>query len=166
MILSFDEIADWQVFEDLAAAYFEMVQKDSNNDITEVRVEPSGEGPDGGRDILVTFRVSDSVQIFERKWVIQCKFYTNSVSKTHLCTVNIPSLIHEYSAHGYLLICKNGVTSNVSNMFENLRRNCKFGYSYEIWTGPSFLRKIRTEVDFLAEFFPLYHQYYISKYGL
>ena len=158
MILSFDEIANWQVFEDLVAAYFKYIQEDSSNNITEVRVEPSGEGTDGGRDILVTFRVSDSIDIFERKWVIQCKFYTNSLSKRDLATVNIPSLIHEYGADGYLLVCKNGVTSNVSNMFENFRRKCRLKYTYEIWTGSDFLRRIRLNDEILAEFFPAYYR--------
>ena len=157
MNLSFDEIATWQVFEDLVAAYFKFIQNDSSNNITEVRVEPSGKGTDGGRDILVTFRVSDSIDIFERKWVIQCKYYEKSLSKRNLASINIPSLIHEYGADGYLLVCKNGVTSSVSNMFENFRRNCKLGYTYEIWTGADFLRKIRLNNDILAEFFPLYY---------
>lgn len=156
--LSFDEIQNWQVFEDLVAAYFKFIQQDSSNNITEVRVEPSGEGTDGGRDVLVTFRVSDSIDIFERKWVIQCKFYTNSLSKRDLATVNIPSLIHEYKADGYLLVCKNGVTSNVSNMFENFRRNCRFSYTYEIWTGVDFLRRIRSNNTLLEEFFPVYYK--------
>lgn len=158
MILSFDEIANWQVFEELVTAYFKHIQKDSGNNITEVRVEPSGEGTDGGRDVLVTFRVSDSIDIFERKWIIQCKYYTNSLSKRDLASVNIPSLIHEYAADGYLLVCKNGVTSNVSNMFENFRRNCRLGYTYEIWTGTDFLRRIRFSNEILEEFFPLYYK--------
>lgn len=158
MILNFDEIQNWQVFEDLVATYFKNIQADSSNNITEVRVEPSGEGTDGGRDILITFRVSDSIDIFERKWVIQCKFYTHSISKKDLATINIPSLIHEYGANGYLLVCKNGVTSNVSTMFENFRRNCRLGYTYEIWTGSDFLRKIRSNDEILASFFPIYYK--------
>ena len=159
MKLSYKEIADWQVFEDLVAAYFEAIPNDESNNITEVKVEPSGEGPDGGRDILVNFRIDDSVQSFNRIWVIQCKFYENSVSKTHLANCNIPTLIHEYNADGYLLVCKSGVTAGVSNMFENLNKNCKMNYDYDFWAGTQFLQKIMVAEDILAFYFPEYYHY-------
>jgi hypothetical protein len=159
MKLSYNEIADWQIFEDLVAAYFKAIPKDESNNITEVKVEPSGEGPDGGRDILVSFRIDDSVQSFERVWVIQCKFYDSSVSKTKLANCNIPTLIHEYKADGYLLVCKSGVTAGVSTMFENLNKNCKMDYDYDFWSGGQFLQKIMVSEDILAFYFPQYHQY-------
>ena len=59
---------------------------------------------------------------------MQCKFYDRSVSKTELSDINIPTLIHEYGAHGYLLVCKGGVTSTVSTMFENLRKKRREHY--------------------------------------
>ncbi len=159
MKLSFNEIADWQVFEDLVADYFRAIPKDENNNITEVKVEQSGEGPDGGRDILVTFRVDDSVQSFNRIWVIQCKFYDSSISKTNLSNCNIPTLIHEYRADGYLLVCKNGVTAGVSTMFESLNKNCRFSYQYDFWTGAQFLQKLMVAEDVLKFHFPKYYQF-------
>mgnify|MGYP000347905082 CR=1 FL=1 len=159
MKLSYQEISDWQVFEDLVAAYFKAIPKDESNNITEVKVEPSGEGPDGGRDILVTFRVDDSVQSFERIWVIQCKFYESAVSKTNLANCNIPTLIHEYQADGYLLVCKTGVTAGVSTMFENLNKNCKLQYQYDFWTGAQFLQKIMVAEEILNFYFPEYANY-------
>lgn len=159
MKLSYQEIADWQVFEDLVAAYFKAMPKDESNNITEVKVEASGEGPDGGRDILVTFRIDDSIQSFERIWVIQCKFYESSVSKTNLANCNIPTLIHEYNADGYLLVCKTGVTAGVSTMFESLNKNCKLNYSYDFWTGAQFLQKIMVSEGILRLYFPRYYQY-------
>jgi len=165
MILSFDEIKDWQAFEDLAAAYFRSVQRDKNNDIIQVDVEPSGEGPDGGCDIFVSFEVSDSIRNFKRKWVVQCKFYSQSVSKRHLASVNIPSLVHEYGADGYLLICKQGVTAGTRAMFKNLNSNCKFKYTYEIWEGRQFLNMLQTRVDILTAYFPEFFQY-CKNYGL
>jgi len=159
MKLSYNEIANWQDFEDLVGAYFEAIPKDDSNNVTEVKVEASGEGPDGGRDLLVTFRIDDSVQSFERIWVIQCKFYNKGVSKTKLANCNIPTLIHEYQADGYLLVCKNGVTAGVSNMFENLNKNCRLGYSYDFWTGQQFLQKIMVLDSILKLYFPKYYSY-------
>jgi hypothetical protein len=56
--IEFDEIPNWQAFEDLVADYFRGI-KDQKN-ITDITVEQSGEGADGGRDILVTFQLTDS----------------------------------------------------------------------------------------------------------
>ncbi len=106
----------------MAAAYFEKLQEDPSNNIVEAKIQPSGNGADGGRDILVVFRVSDSLTKFERKWVVQCKFYKDSVSAKKLITINIPSLIHQYNADGYLLICKEDTTSGYERYREH--RHC------------------------------------------
>ena len=58
MKLNLAEIETWQEFEDLIAAYFRDIHKELSNDVREVFVEHSGIGSDGGRDILLTFRLS------------------------------------------------------------------------------------------------------------
>jgi hypothetical protein len=75
--LDFAEIKTWGEFEDLVEDYFKEVQKDEKS-IIDVDVKPAGVGPDGGRDILVTFQITDSIVSFTRKWVVQCKFYKYS----------------------------------------------------------------------------------------
>lgn len=157
--IEFDEISDWQKFEDLVADYFRQIKEQKN--ITSITVEPSGEGSDGGRDILVTFQLTDSIISFERKWVIQCKFYNKSVAKGHLSTINIPTLIHEYNADGYLLVCKNNVTNNVTEMFKSLRDKCKMGYSYTIWTGSDFITQLYLQppTPLIQKYFPDYFQF-------
>lgn len=159
MKLDFSEIKNWKEFEDLAAAYFRDMPKVIENDVTEVFVEPTGEGGDGGRDILITFRAFDSVVTYERKWVVQCKFYDKAVSKSTLSTVNIPSLIHEYGADGYLLICKNTVRAPVTVMFENLRKNCRFGYNYLIWEGSDFIQQLLSSEQVVEQYFPQYNKF-------
>jgi Restriction endonuclease len=159
MKLDFSEIRDWKEFEDLASAYFRSVPNIIENSVTMVAVDPSGEGGDGGRDILVSFKVFDSVVDCDRKWVVQCKFHERAISKKELSQNNIPSLIHEYGANGYLLICKNGVTSKVSEMFENLRKNCRFDYSYQIWEGSNFIQKIISNNQLLEQYFPKYYKF-------
>jgi predicted helicase len=151
--IDFEEIKNWQDFENLVADYFTEVQKEEKS-IIDVRVKRTGVGSDGGRDIFITFRLTDSIISFERKWVVQCKFYSNAVSKGKLSSVNIPTLIHEYGASGYLLVCKNDVSSRVSDMFENLERECKFRYSYMFWSGSELLNRIRFKPVLVERYFP------------
>jgi hypothetical protein len=161
--IEFEELLDdWQRFEDLIADYFREIQKDKilGNNIKDIVVRQSGKGADGGRDILIIFELTDSVIKFERKWVIQCKFHKDDVSKSDLSDVNIPSLIHEYGADGYLLVCRKGVNSSVTNFFDNLRKNCRFGYSYEIWKGSELKRRIRDLGESLIQrYFPEHFEY-------
>jgi Restriction endonuclease len=161
--IEFEELSDdFQKFEDLVADYFREIQKDKiiGGSIKDIEVRQSGKGADGGRDILIIFQLTDSVINFERKWVIQCKFYKDDVSKSHLSDVNIPSLIHEYKADGYLLVCRKGVNSSVTNMFDNLRKNCRFGYGYEIWKGGELKRRIRDLGESLIQtYFPEHFEY-------
>ena len=161
MKISITEIEDWEEFEDLVAAYFREVKNENN--IIDVKVEPSGKGSDGGRDILVTFEVNDSIITYTRKWVVQCKFYDNAISKKDLATVNIPSIIHEYGADGYLLVCKNNPSQKVTEMFENFRNNCRFKYSYLIWDGRLLLNRILTKDNLLKHYFPKYFKFTNDK---
>ncbi|MEL6538488.1 MAG: restriction endonuclease, partial [Bacteroidota bacterium] len=78
--LSFEEIRDGEHFEDLVAEYFRDLRKLPENNILDVKVEPSGVGPDGGKDILVSLRVDDEISTFDRRWVIQCKFHKKNIS--------------------------------------------------------------------------------------
>lgn len=159
MQLSLNEIKTWQKFEDLVSGYFIQVKDDQEFDVSNVIVSPSGEGADGGRDILVEMTTNDSIRSFVRKWVVQCKFYTQSVGKKHLSDINIPSILHEYGADGYLLVCKNGVTKQVSDMFEGFNKNCWANRSYQIWSGSELLRRLILKNDLLKVYFPRYSKF-------
>jgi hypothetical protein len=76
--IDFSEIRDYKQFEDLAVAYFRL-----KKNIINVFVEPSNEGIDRVRNILVTIKVHDGIVEFEHKWVVQCKFQHVSVSQAH-----------------------------------------------------------------------------------
>jgi hypothetical protein len=56
-------------------------------------------------------------------------------------------------------VCRRNVSSKVSEMFENLRRNCKFGYDYQFWTGDEFKSRIDLVNDLVRRYFPSYWQY-------
>jgi predicted helicase len=148
-------------FEDLVADYFKEIKDDKNiSNIKDIEVRQSGEGPDGGCDILLTFEFTDLIKSFQRKWIVQCKFLKESVGKKHLSSVNIPTLIHEYGADGYLLVCRRDVTSNVRQMFENLQRNCRFSYDYEIWKGNDLKKRIQDRGNSLvSRYFPEHFEY-------
>lgn len=160
--IDFSEIEDWRTFEDLAADYFEEIAELEENNLTEVTVNPTGEGPDGGRDILLTFRLHDSIIPFERKWVVQCKFYDNLL-KSNMDKINIPTLIEEYGANGYLLICKNSVQVGVTNTLENLKRICRNGHEYIFWNGNHFRNRLYTTQKLHEHYFPKFYQYRIQR---
>lgn len=160
MNLDFKEIQDGDKFEDLVISYFEDLKNEKNN-ITKVDVKPSGTGTDGGRDILVSFNVTDGINDFERKWVIQCKFHNRNISTNNINDINIPTLIHSYNADGYLLIIKERPTSKLTDLFERLNDNCKLNYSHIIWSGEQFKRLILTKSipTILEQYFPKYYKY-------
>ena len=154
MKVDLNEIKDWREFEELIADFFREEYKNDQNNVQSVVVDLSGKGPDGGRDILVTFRFNDSLVYFDRKWVVQCKFYNKTVSKSHIADVNIPTLIHQYGANGYILITKGDVSSKLTEMFEDLQQNCSFGYQYLVWTGSQLVSKMRDKPALAQYYFP------------
>ncbi len=160
--VTFEEISGWQQFESLVAVYFELLKAEDNN-VIHVEVKPPGVGGDGGRDVLVTLLVSDGVAAFERRWVVQCKFQEQAVSKSDLSNANIPTLIHEYGADGYLLICKGKASNTVTGMFERLNAECRFGYKYAIWEGEQFRKRVLIKESLMPQFFPEYAEFLQAK---
>jgi hypothetical protein len=163
MTLEFNEISDDQQFEELVTSYFEEIKKEKQDDVVNIEVKPPGMGTDGGKDILVTFQVSDSVSTFSRKWVVQCKFHNSNISTDRIADVNIPTLLYSYGASGYLLICKNRPTSKLSELFERLEKECRLGNKYIIWSGEQFKRLLLVKESLLQQYFPKYFEYLMSK---
>jgi hypothetical protein len=160
--LSFEEIKNGGHFEDLTIAltiaYFDSLKNVLGPGISQVQIMGSGVGPDGGKDIIVIFNVTD-LSNFKRKWVVQCKFLERNVSASDINDVHIPQLLYSLSACGYLLICKQKPTSKLVNHFEDLNENCKEKYSYLIWTGEEFKRKLyEADKAIHKQFFPKYHE--------
>ncbi len=146
--LTFDEIENGYEFENLVESYL--------RNLPDTEVEKSGKGSDGGLDILLKIRVTDSITDFTRKWVVQCKFHKGTVGKSTISDVNIPTLIHEHKADGYLLVCRRDINSRLSDSFRNLRENCKFKYNYEIWTGSQLKDRIILDKKVIQKYFPNY----------
>jgi hypothetical protein len=159
--LDFLEISNADAFENLVEEYFRSLS-DGNNEfrqIREVSVELRGVGADGGKDILVTFTLNDTVFTYAKKWLVQCKFYDENVNPSHLAKDNIPTLIHSYGADGYLLVCRKNPTQKLADLFNRLRKSCKMGYQYEIWNGDRFLIRLAENKPLIQRFFPKHYTY-------
>lgn len=135
-----NEIKNWQQFEDLCSSYFDNIRDHGafNRTIIKSNASIGANGPDGGRDILADWTLEDPLRECNRRFVIQCKFYKKTLGLNEISEVNIPGLVHSYKANGYLLICKERVTTQVQDFFEKLNLNCKFNYEYIIWDGSKF----------------------------
>ena len=163
--LEFSELSDGEAFEDLVISYFEDLKREKDNEIIDVNVKPSGTGTDGGRDILVTFKVTDTIETFERRWVVQCKFHASNISTDKIADINIPTLLYSYNAAGYLLVCRKKPTSKLTELFERLEANCKFDNKYSVWSGDQFKRLIlmKSKKEILKQYFPKYFNYCITN---
>ena len=161
MNIDFKEISDDEKFEDLVVSYFEDLKNENDSKILDIEVKPSGVGTDGGRDILVTFKVTDTVTTFNRRWVIQCKFHSTNISTDKIADINIPTLLYSYNASGYLLICRKKPTSKLTELFERLEINCKFENKYHVWSGEQFKRLINAKSNkkLLQQYFPNYFNF-------
>lgn len=165
MTLDFNEIPDDKKFEDLVVSYFNDLKNEKEQKIIDVAVKPSGVGTDGGRDILVTFKVADGITTFDRTWVVQCKFHATNISTNKIADINIPTLIHSYNASGYLLVCRQKPTSKLTDLLERLETNCKFGHKYAAWDGEQFKRLIlvKSKKEILQQYFPKYFNHCVAN---
>lgn len=160
--LSLEEIRDGIQFEELVAGYFRDLQAVYGH-VGCKDVDVSGEGTDGGKDILVKLELNDGLTFWQRTWVVQCKFRGRSVSLADIGDHNIPALVHSYGAHGYLLVVRGKVTSKLSSMFERLRSNCRFGYEYRIWEGSHLVERLQMRTHLIQQFFPEHSLFLDSK---
>jgi hypothetical protein len=134
----------WKKFQSIVQDYFEELKNhEKYPTITKVKAIQSGSGSDKGKDVIVDLEIEDSVFNHKIRWIVQCKCYKGNVRPKDLYGVNIPTLVHSHNATGYLLVCKNGVTNDVVDLFDKLSKDCKMDYKYVIWTGEEFLKKIQ-----------------------
>lgn len=158
--LEFSEIRNDNQFESLAASYFKHLYEKTDGVLVDTKV--TGEEQDGGVDVILKLKTQGPIVEYERKWVIECKFYTRKVNLDAIKNHNIPTLIHQHNAAGYLLICSNGVSSSVFKKFAELNKNCNFKYRYEIWNGETFKSNIltlRNNKLLLQQYFPSYYNF-------
>ncbi len=156
----FTEIQDGNQFEFLVYECVISMYKNTMNLIELDEIIPPAEGTDGGVDFHFTVRINDSLSEIKRKWLVQCKFNKRKLTPKQIGEINIPSLIHQHGAVGYLLVTNTGITTNVGRMFEDLNRNCTFRYKYKIWTGIDLRNIIGQDDNIIRNYFPKYYNQY------
>jgi hypothetical protein len=81
---------------------------------SEFEVHWTGVGPDGGRDLVVTEKVTGPLAPFERKWLISCKHFAHSGKSVGLEDVrDITDACRAVNATGFLLVCSTQPSSSV-----------------------------------------------------
>lgn len=160
IVPNFSLIKSGAQFENLVAAYFHSLKNSPESGYGIYDVQGPSVGPDGGKDILVKFRMNDGINEQYWDWVIQCKKSIRTIGLKSIADSNIPSLIHSLGAIGYLLVCSNDVSSSLQTKFEELNRNCRFHYKYKYWIGAEFQRKLSELGDER-----LLQSYFIKKKG-
>lgn len=163
MPLSFDEIRDWEQFQELVAEFFRTCASDGSLNVTEVQALVSGRGPDGGCDIEVSFRLSDGINPFTRKWIVQCKFHNSTVGIPEMASGSISDLLHRHNADGYLLVCRNSLSSGLTEQIKSMAQSCRYGRSYCWWSGEEFIQRLRSKPTLIEHFFPKYHLFTLER---
>jgi hypothetical protein len=161
--LSFDEIRDWEQFQELVAEFFRTCKTDGSLNVTEVEAMVSGRGPDGGCDIEVILRLHDGIKPFHRKWIVQCKFHSDTVGLPEMASGSIPDLLHQYNADGYLLICRNSLSARLTDQLKALAQGCRHGRHYCWWSGDEFIKQLRSKPTLIEHFFPKYHLFILER---
>lgn len=158
--LDFIEIHDGNQFELLVYECVLSMYKNTMNPLELDDIIQPSEGTDGGVDFHFTVRMNDNLSTITRKWLVQCKFNKRKLYPKQIGEINIPTLIHQHGAVGYLLVTNTGVTTNVGKMFEELNRNCNFRYKYKIWTGIDLRNIIGQDDNIIKHYFPKYFKKY------
>ena len=142
------------MFENLACSFFyeELAHIQPN-----VRIIPSGIGPDGGKDIILETYPFDGIAVHMKKWIIQCKFSAKAIPPSRFYDDNIPNLQHEHNANGYLLICRGNPTAKLTQSFERMEYNCRHSRKYRIWSGEFFKTMILGHEKLIRQYFPGYY---------
>jgi hypothetical protein len=160
---SLNEIEGWEQFQHVVGDYFMLgIGHATSTSAVGHSATESGVGPDSGKDIIVSCTINDSVLPFERKWVVQCKSYQNTVRLRDISSVNIPTLVHRHGANGYLLVSKHEVHNQIRELFADLNGGiCKMGYKYEVWDGNQLHSKMLMlqSGPFFRKYFPDYQEF-------
>lgn len=98
------------------------------------RVQWSGKGPDGGRD-LICYETHESEFLNDRKtWLIQCKHKVkNAVGKEEIDDIN--DSCAEHNAQAYLLVCSSYPSSALVTRLEKITANKAIPIIATYWDG-------------------------------
>jgi hypothetical protein len=116
----------------------------------------TGVGPDGGRDLVVTEKVSGQLAPFQRKWLVSCKHHAHSENSVGLDDIrDIVDACAAVDAEGFLLACSTQPSSSVVRRLEEIQANRTLLTKY--WDAVEIEKRLDTPVTFplISLFFPV-----------
>ena len=136
------KMLDWQRFEELC---FDLLLKYQFYSLTWNKG-----GADGGRDIEARFHVSNPVTgFYEEQWYIECKHYTQKVSKAKLmekfAQARVESIDH------FLIITNSYLSKDTKNWLKQLAPTLQF--KIHLLDGKNLNKKLLDFPELIAEYF-------------
>lgn len=119
--------------------------------------EHSGDGPDGGRDLLARARVDGPLRDFTRTWVVECKDHSESGRSVGLSEVqSIADRLLQHRADGFLLVVTTGVSSGLKARLDAIHQDPRTGFVTQVWDGDDLTRMLLEPgaEDLLRQYFP------------
>lgn len=109
------------------------------------RVYWSGEGPDGGKDLLCHEDRESIILPDTRTWLIQCKHYAHSGRSVGLADLDdiVDSCAH-HGAQGYLLVCSTHPSSKVVERLQGITANPQMPLVATSWDAVQVERMLST----------------------
>lgn len=152
-----DKINDGYEFQRIVAEYFRCLKREKHDyQLSNIKVEDFGVGPDNGCDILIDFFFEDPIEEHKTRWIVECKSQTKAVGGRDINIDNVQTLLDANDANGYLLVCKSDATSSVKQRFRAL--NSKGNKSFRVWNGTQLWYEISQREPILEAFFPSYYK--------
>jgi hypothetical protein len=135
----------------------------------------TGNGPDGGKDLVVTEDLIGNLSSRKRKWIISCKHFANASTNGRSVGLddlgNLVSDCQANGAEGYILVCSTYPSSSVVRRLEEIENNHKIITKF--WDGIEIEKRLLNPNTFglIHTFFPesskeykwkIYNAYYPS----
>lgn len=111
--------------------------------IHDLRPQWTGKGPDQGRDILITEKARGPIDVFTRRWLVQCKHFAhsgNSVGREDLGS--IIDDCRQVGAEGYLLACSTQPSSSLVTKLKELAEQPENRIVTAFWDGVELERRL------------------------
>ncbi len=126
----------------------------------------SGEGPDGGKDMLARISVLAPLRPHPRTWVVECK--DNSVAERSVGVGDVASItdrLFQHRADGFLLVTTTRATSGLTARLDAIHDDPRTPFVTAIWDGDELTRMLLEESarDLLRQYFP---DYFRNHFGI
>lgn len=116
----------------------------------------TGQGSDGGRDLLVEETLKGTLQDGQRTWLVDCKHKAHSNKSVGVSDVSdVVDRCRAAGAQGILLACSTQLTSGLARKFQELYQ--RYEIVSEVWDGVVIEKKLYTPHAYhiAQQFFPI-----------